>query len=341
MVNIKKVLVAVLAAATVVSISGCSMIEKTPEAIANSTVAVVNGEKITRAELDKDPNTLQVIQQAKQQYGDNYSTNEEAVSAIKSQKEQVLDNMITQKVLSQKAKELNLLPSDSKVKSDAQTQIDKMKKEYFGSDESKFKEALSQQGFTEQSLKDMYITQIMNQEIQENIAKSLTKNLKITDKQIEDYYNKNKDQFTEQPTKMHLAHILVKTEDEAKKVKKRLDSGESFDKVAKEVSQDTSNKDKGGDLGEISINDTNYDAQFMTGAKALKEGQISDPIQSSFGWHIIKCIKKTEYPLKKLSKVQSQIKSQLENDEKTKIVSQKTSEWKKAAKIEKKEKNIM
>jgi foldase protein PrsA len=340
-VNIKKILVAVLASATLFSISGCSMIEKTPEAIANSAVAIVNGEKITRAELDKDPNTLQVIQQAKQQYGDNYSQNEEAVSAIKSQKEQILDNMITEKVLSQKAKELNILPSDSKVKSDAKAQIDKMKKQYFGGDETKFAEALKQQGFTEQALTEMYVAQIRNQEIQENIAKSLTKNLKITDKQVKDYYDKNKDKFTEQPTKMHLEHILVKTEDEAKKVKKRLDSGESFAKVAKEVSQDTSNKDKGGDLGEISVDDTNYDAQFMAGAKALKEGQISNPVQSSFGWHIIKCIKKTEYPVKEFSKVKSQIKSQLENDQKTKIMSQKTSEWKKAAKIEKKEKNLM
>lgn len=339
--NVRKILVATIAAITALSISGCSMIEKTPQAIANSTVATVNGEKITRSELDKDPNTLQLIQQAKQQYGDDYSKNEEAMSTIKSQKDQILDNMITEKVLEQKAKELNIAPSDSKVKSDTQTQIDKMKSQYFGNDESKFKEALSQQGLTEQSLKNMYIDQVRNQDVQENITKYLTKNLNITNKQIQDYYNKNKDKYTEQPNKMHLAHILVKTQADAKKVKQRLDKGESFAKVAKDVSQDTSNKDKGGDLGEISVNDTNYDAQFMAGAKALKEGQISDPVQSSFGWHIIKCIKKTEYPVKKLSEVKNQIKSQLEKDQQTKILSQKISEWKKAANIEKKEKNII
>jgi foldase protein PrsA len=340
-VNTKKILCACLGIIAALSISGCSMIEKTPEAIKNSVVATVNGEKITRGELDSDPNTLQLIEQVKQQYGDNYSENDEAMEAIKIQKETILDNMITEKLLAQKAKELNLLPSESKVKADAETQINNMKKQYFDNDETKFKEALKNQGLTENSLKNMYIDQVRNQEIQENITKSLTKNLKITDKQVEDYYNNNKDSYREYPTKMHLAHILVKTEDEAKKVKARLDKGESFSEVAKDVSLDDSNKDNGGDLGEISADDTNYDAQFMAGATALNEGEISDPVQSSFGWHIIKCIKKTIYPVKDFSEVKDEIKTKLENEQKTSIVQKKIAEWKKAADIEKKEKNII
>lgn len=341
MLNKKRLLSAVLGVAVAISVSGCSMIEKTPQAIANSTVAVVNGEKITRGELDKNPYTLSLIQQAKQQYGKDYSENDEAVSTIKSQKEQILDTMVTEKILSQKAKELKVLPSDSKVKADAKDQVSKMKKQYFNNDATKFKEALSQQGLTEQSLNDMYVDQVRNEEIQENISNKLTKNIKITDKQIEDYYNKNKDNYREYPTKMHLSHILVKTESEAKKVKARLDKGESFYKVAKEVSTDTATKNNGGDLGDVSANDTNYDSKFMAGAKALKEGQISDPVQSSFGWHIIKCIKKTTYPVKKLSSVKSEIKATLEKSQKSSIVEKKIAEWKKAAKIEKKEKNIM
>lgn len=338
--KVKRILTAVFAITMAFSIAGCSMIEKTPEAIQKSAVAVVNGEKITREDLDKDPNTLQIIQQAKQQYGDDYAKNEEAVSAIKTQKEQILDNMITQKVLAQKAKELNLLPTDAKVKSDTETQIAKLKKQSFGNDETKFKETLAQQGFTEQSLKDMFITQIRNQEIQDNISKYLAKGMKITDKQIEDYYNKNKTKFTEKPDTMHLEHILVKTKADAEKVKKRLEN-EKFSDVAKDVSQDTATKDKGGDLGTITYGDSNYDAQFMAGAENLKKGEISDPIQSSFGWHIIKCIDKTEYPVQKLSKVKDKIKSQLEDTQKSTKFSQKSDEWKKAAKITKKENNIM
>lgn len=308
------------------STAGCNMIEKTPEAIANSTVATVNGEKITRGDLDKDPNTIQLLSQAKQQYGSDYAKNDEATSAIKTQKEQILDNMITTKVIEQKAKELKLLPDESKLKSDMDKKIDDIKKQNFKGDTSQFDAALKAQGFTEESFKTMFLAQLKTQAIETNISNYLAKSVKVTDKQIKDYYNANKDKYTEQPDKMHLAHILVKTKDEAQKVKARLDKGEDFAKVAKEVSQDTATKDKGGDLGFVNYNDSGYDAQFMAGAKALKEGAISDPVQSSFGYHIIKCIKKQEYPVKDFNKVKDDIKKQLESDQKSKLVSQKVQE---------------
>ncbi|MHC6181430.1 peptidylprolyl isomerase [Clostridium sp. JNZ X4-2] len=341
MKSIKKLVTAVLMMIFTFSIAGCNMIEKTPEAISNSVVAVVNGEKITRGDLDKNPNTMQLLSQAKQQYGEDYAKNEDAVSAIKSQKEQILEDMITNKIIEQKAKELKLLPDEKKLETNMNNQIAQIKKQQFGNSTEQFDAALKAQGFTEESFKSMYLSQLKDQEIQQNVSNSLTKNVKVTDKQITDYYNANKDKYTEQTDKMHLAHILVKTKAEAVKVKARLDKGEDFAKVAKEVSQDTATKDKGGDLGTISYDDSQYDAQFMAGAKKLAKGAISDPVQSSFGYHIIKCIDKQEYPVKALSKVKDQIKKQLEDDQKSKLVSQKVQEWKKAATITKKEKNIM
>lgn len=317
------------------------MIEKTPEAIAKSTVAEVNGEKITRSDLDKDPNTIQLITQVKQQYGENYKENEDAVNTIKTQKEQILDDLITNKVVAQKAKELKLLPDETKLKSDMETQIAQLKKQNFNDDAEQFNTALKAQGFTEESFKAMFLSQLRTQQTLEKVTESISKNIKITDKEIEDYYNTNKSKYTEQPNKMHLAHILVKTEDEAKKVKKRLDDGEDFAKVAKEVSQDTASKDNGGDLGTVNYDNSGYDADFMAGALALKEGAISAPVKSSFGYHIIKCIKKEEYPVKALSAVKDQIKTQLESDKKNSLVSQKIQEWKKASTITKKEKNII
>ncbi|AZV58804.1 peptidylprolyl isomerase [Clostridium sp. AWRP] len=341
MKNIKRLVAAAFITVFAFSTVGCNMIEKTPEAIANSTVATVNGEKITRGDLDKDPNTIQLLTQAKQQYGSDYAKNDEATSTIKTQKEKILDNMITTKVIEQKAKELKLLPNESKLKSDMDKKIDDIKKQNFKGDTSQFDAALKAQGFTEESFKTMFLAQLKTQAIETNISNYLAKSVKITDKQVKDYYNANKDKYTEQPDKMHLAHILVKTKDEAQKVKARLDKGEDFAKVAKEVSQDTVTKDKGGDLGFVNYNDSGYDAQFMAGAKALKEGAISAPVQSSFGYHIIKCIKKQEYPVKDFNKVKDEIKKQLESDQKSKLVSQKVQEWKKAASITKKEKNII
>lgn len=338
MKNIKKLMCTALITMLGFSAVGCNMIAKTPEAIAKSPVAVVNGEKITRSDLDSDMNMRQTITQVKQQYGENYEKNEEAKGLLKEQRVKLLDNMITQKVIEQKAKELKLLPDDSKLKTEASKQFDETKKS-FGNDSSKFQEALKQSNLTEDSLKDLLFKQLRSQEIMKNITDYVTKDVKIDDKKIQDYYNANQAQFTEKPNKIKLAHILVKTEDEAKKVKERLDKGEDFAKIAKEVSQDPGSKDKGGEY-EVNYVDSGFDPAFMAAAIGQKEGAISAPVKTQFGYHIIKTIKKQEYPVKKLETVKAQIKQQLEDQEKNKILSQKVDEWKKSAKITKNEKNL-
>lgn len=340
MKNIKKIVSAALISMFAFSAVGCNMIAKTPEAIAKSPVAVVNGEKITRADLDKNPNMMSVIAQVKQQYGENYEKNEDAKQVLKTQRQQVLENMITEKVVEQKAKELKLLPDEAKLKTEVEKQYNDIKKQQFANDETKFQAALKQQNLTEQSLKELFTTQLRSQEMYKNVSDNLTKDVKVDDKKVEEYYNANKNQYTEKPNKIHIAHILVKTEDEAKKVKDRLDKGEDFAKVAKEVSTDPGSKDKGGDLGTVPYVESGMDATFMAAAIALKEGTISAPVKTQFGYHVIKTIKKEEYPVKKFDTVKAEIKKQLEDKEKQNVVSQKIEEWKKAAKITKNEKNL-
>ena len=172
-----------------------------------------------------------------------------------------------------------------------------------------------------------------------NVSDNVTKDIKVDDKAIQDYYNKNKYQFTEKPNKIKLAHILVKTEEEAKKVKERLDNKEDFASIAKELSQDPGSKDKGGEY-EVNYVDSGFDQTFMDAAIAQKEGTISAPVKTQFGYHIIKTIKKEENPIKKFDTVKAQIKQQLEDQQKNKAMTQKVDEWKKAAKITKNEKNL-
>lgn len=68
--------------------------------------------------------------------------------------------------------------------------------------------------------------------------------------------------------------------------------------MAKEVSQDPGSKDKGGLLGDISYSDSNYDPTFMKAAIALKEGTISNPVHTQWGYHIIKVNSKKNIQLK-------------------------------------------
>lgn len=85
----------------------------------------------------------------------------------------------------------------------------------------------------------------------------------------------------------HLAHILVATEEAAREVLNRLED-EAFEDVAREVSIDTQSASRGGDLGWGTRN--TYVDEFAEAAFALEPGEISEPVQSQFGWHIIQML---------------------------------------------------
>ena len=87
------------------------------------------------------------------------------------------------------------------------------------------------------------------------------------------------------PSKVHCAHILVKSESEAKAVLERLRKGGKFSAVAKAVSRCPSGK-KGGDLGVFTRG--KMVKEFENAAFALQKGQVSGIIKTQFGYHIIK-----------------------------------------------------
>lgn len=332
MKNAKKIISALMLATFVFSAVGCDMIEKTPEGIQRQVVAKVNDEKITKGQIDKIVKQSGVISSIEQQYGSNYKDNAEAMNALKDQEEKILDNQVTVVLFLQKAKELKLEPSAKDLDKQVKTQFDATKKSY----KTTWNDALKKAGITEDDFKD----QIRQELIEQNVMKYIYKGVSVSDAEAKAYYDKNQSQYTEQPNKFNLSHILVKTEDEAKKVETRLKNGEDFAAVAKSVSTDPGSKDKGGNLGEIAANDQNYDPTFMAAAIKLNQGQVSEPVHSQFGWHVIKCISKTNYPVKPFDKVKADVKNTLlQNKQKTKF-DDTVAKWKKAAKITKYEKNL-
>lgn len=112
-------------------------------------------------------------------------------------------------------------------------------------------------------------------------------------------------------TEYHAAHILVPTEEEAKAAKARIDGGEDFAAVARDVSKDSSAQN-GGDLGWFSKGMMVPD--FEKAVTEMQPGQVSDPVQTQFGWHIIKLDETRLKQAPALADVRDQLVSQLQQE---------------------------
>ncbi len=93
-------------------------------------------------------------------------------------------------------------------------------------------------------------------------------------------------------------HILLETEEEALEALERIRGGEDFNAVAEELSTDMTAEVNRGLLGEIFKNDPRWDADFKAGAFALQAGEISEPVHTQFGWHVIWVEEKSDGYLK-------------------------------------------
>ncbi|MGG1688129.1 peptidylprolyl isomerase [Pseudalkalibacillus sp. NRS-1564] len=200
-------------------------------------------------------------------------TKEEFYQALKDQSgEAVLSDLVQTKILEDKYD-----VSDKEV----DAELDKIK-ENFETDEQ-LEQALQSNGYKDlEQFKVDVRKQLLAQ-------KAATEGVEVSDEKLKEFYDENKNLFTE----LEASHILVDDEDTAKEVQKKLEDGGDFAELAKEYSKDGS-AENGGDLGVFKKGD--MVAEFEEAAFALKEGEVSDIVQSQFGYHIIKLKKKTVMP---------------------------------------------
>ncbi|SFG41677.1 peptidylprolyl isomerase [Methylobacterium gossipiicola] len=104
---------------------------------------------------------------------------------------------------------------------------------------------------------------------------------------------------------VHARHILVENEDDAKKIAARIKGGEDFAKVAAEASKDPGSKAEGGDLGWFTKE--RMVAPFADAAFKLNAGQVSDPVKTQFGWHVIKVEEKRTKPVPTFDEMKEQV----------------------------------
>jgi foldase protein PrsA len=192
---------------------------------------------------------------------------------VKSEGASVLDRMITAKLVAQEAKKNNVTVTDA----DINAELAKVKESVGG--EEQYKQALAANNLTEEQLKESI-------KIQLQATKILGKDIKVEDADLKKYFDENLAQFDKR--QVHARHILVATEAEAKDIKAKLDAGADFAALAKEKSTEPGAKDSGGDLGTFGRG--RMVPEFEKVAFSMQKGQISNPVQTQYGWHVIQVL---------------------------------------------------
>ena len=135
--------------------------------------------------------------------------------------------------------------------------------------------------------------------------------VKVNREEVKAYYATNAANYTT-PEELRVSHILVKTQEEALDLKKRLDQGEDFAALARKVSLDLSTRYKGGDLGFIKKGQTM--PQIEKALLTLKVGGISQPVATSFGYHVIKLVDRASGAPLSFEDAKDQVREELLNE---------------------------
>jgi parvulin-like peptidyl-prolyl isomerase len=245
-------------------------------------VATVNGETITKAQLDEA--FEKAVQMTGVKVGD--LTSEQKVEGYR----QLLDELITEKLVTKAATGVTVPQAE------IDAQIAKIKAQF--PSEEDFSKQLAQVGQSPEQLSETIKKMLQQQHWLESQIAGKTD---VTDEEAKKFYEANKTEF-QQPDTVKASHILflVNKDDSqdvvnqkleaAKAAEARAKKGEDFNKLAKELSEEPGAKESGGDLGFFPKD--RMVPEFAEAAFNQKVGDISDPVRTQYGWHVIKVIDK-------------------------------------------------
>jgi peptidyl-prolyl cis-trans isomerase C len=267
-------------------------------------VAIVEGEKISRADLEETFTGAL----ASSGINANDLTADQKMAGYR----EILDELIVDKLISRKASSVDIKDAD------LEAEVSRIKGQF--PSEDAFKAEMTKAGENDSSFRDSVKKMIQQQKWMESqIGDKAT----VSDADIKKFYDENKKEF-EHPEMVRASHILIRVpEDADEKVvaekKKAADAAlervtskkEVFTTVAKEVSEEPGAKESGGDLNFFPKD--RMVPEFANAAFAMKKGDISkEPVRTKFGWHVINVTDRKDSGTMPYDEVKGQVGSYLE-----------------------------
>ncbi len=244
---------------------------------------------------EKAPTDDQLKQQCKQEY--------EAL------RDQVMQLLTSFQWIEGEAKEQGIKVTDAEVKKS----FDQQKKQSFPK-EADYQKFLKDNGQTEADILQRVKLDLLSTKIRDKVIKGKDK---VSDAQIKDFYDKNKDRFA-QPERRDLRIVLTKTQAKANQAKAALDSGQPWKTVAKKYSIDQASKAQGGKLPAQAKG--TLEKALDQGVFAAKKGAITGPVKTQFGWYVFEVDKITKATQQSLEQAKDTIRQTLQSQNQQKAL---------------------
>jgi parvulin-like peptidyl-prolyl isomerase len=270
--------------------------------------AIVNGEKISTQALQQASTNLldqykRYYEQLGQDIGPVLSGASGALFTLQTEGS-ALQGLIRETLFAQQARQYNINVPNRDIEAEYSSQYNSIL-ENNNITEEQLASYLESEGETldsfKNSIRQSVTIQLRNEALREEIAGEITP----TDEELENYFAENLSQY-EEKERLRASHILVDDDQTAIEVKGQLDGGADFATLAKEYSTDTASAEDGGDLGWFSRG--KMVEEFETAAFSLEIGEISEPVETQYGYHIIKLTDRKPAHTPTLEEVKDQVR---------------------------------
>jgi peptidyl-prolyl cis-trans isomerase SurA len=278
--------VLIVIAAGAISRSACGAENRQSERVIDRVIAVVEDKALLQSEFVIEYKRLLL------QIG---NTENITIAKKKEIRKEVLDGLVADLLMAVHAERVGIEITQETIDDQVQEAIERNRKELGG--EEAFNEELKKNGITIQQLRRQWREKIQSRQlIQKLMYKEIMGQVDITEKELKDYYKKNIADLPLRPTTVTLAQIVILPKASGKSKEKALEKigmieekikeGEDFADLAEKYSEGPSAK-YGGSLGFVKLEDLN-NPEFEKAASKLKVGEISPPVLTDFGYHLIK-----------------------------------------------------